>query len=62
MVGSITEERANVIAAGLAQIPQKVRWSYALLHLLADSSSVKLKFPDSSSSSLMSLKTQSYRG
>lgn len=28
MVGSITEERANVIAAGLAQIPQKVLWRF----------------------------------
>ena len=25
MVGTLTEERANMIAAGLAQIPQKVR-------------------------------------
>lgn len=28
MVGSLTEERANVIAAGLAQIPQKVLWRF----------------------------------
>ncbi|KAL6041691.1 hypothetical protein STEG23_009883 [Scotinomys teguina] len=28
MVGTLTEERANVIAAGLAQIPQKVLWRY----------------------------------
>ncbi|XP_052591886.1 UDP-glucuronosyltransferase 2B31-like isoform X2 [Peromyscus californicus insignis] len=28
MVGTLTEERANVIAAGLAQIPQKVLWRF----------------------------------
>uniref|UniRef100_A0A8C8TPJ0 UDP-glucuronosyltransferase n=1 Tax=Peromyscus maniculatus bairdii TaxID=230844 RepID=A0A8C8TPJ0_PERMB len=28
MVGTLTEERANVIAAGLAQIPQKVFWQF----------------------------------
>lgn len=28
MVGGLTEERANVIAAGLAQIPQKVLWRF----------------------------------
>lgn len=28
MVGNLTEERANVIAAGLAQIPQKVLWRF----------------------------------
>ncbi|XP_005359465.1 UDP-glucuronosyltransferase 2B31-like isoform X2 [Microtus ochrogaster] len=28
MVGAVTEERANVIAAGLAQIPQKVLWRF----------------------------------
>uniref|UniRef100_A0A8C6MQ97 UDP-glucuronosyltransferase n=1 Tax=Mus spicilegus TaxID=10103 RepID=A0A8C6MQ97_MUSSI len=28
MVGSLTEERANVIAAGLAQIPQKILWRF----------------------------------
>ncbi|KAL6041692.1 hypothetical protein STEG23_009884 [Scotinomys teguina] len=28
MVGTLTEERANVIAAGLAQIPQKVPWRF----------------------------------
>ncbi|XP_021045296.1 UDP-glucuronosyltransferase 2B4-like isoform X2 [Mus pahari] len=28
MVSSLTEERANVIAAGLAQIPQKVLWRF----------------------------------
>ncbi|XP_035308699.1 UDP-glucuronosyltransferase 2B4-like isoform X3 [Cricetulus griseus] len=28
MVGKLTEERANVIAAGLAQIPQKVLWRF----------------------------------
>ncbi|XP_059131141.1 UDP-glucuronosyltransferase 2B31-like isoform X3 [Peromyscus eremicus] len=28
MVGTLTEERANVIAAGLAQIPQKVFWRF----------------------------------
>ncbi|XP_040602524.1 UDP-glucuronosyltransferase 2B31-like isoform X3 [Mesocricetus auratus] len=28
MVGNLTEERANVIAAGLSQIPQKVLWRF----------------------------------
>ncbi|XP_050005661.1 UDP-glucuronosyltransferase 2B31-like isoform X1 [Alexandromys fortis] len=28
MVGTLTEERANMIAAGLAQIPQKVLWRF----------------------------------
>ncbi|XP_036057028.1 UDP-glucuronosyltransferase 2B9-like isoform X2 [Onychomys torridus] len=28
MVGTLTEERANVIAAGLAQVPQKVLWRF----------------------------------
>ena len=32
MVGTLTEERANVIAAGLAQIPQKVRNCASVWH------------------------------
>ncbi|XP_029400880.1 uncharacterized protein LOC110330325 [Mus pahari] len=32
MVGSITEERANVIAAGLAQIPQKVSYRVSAIN------------------------------
>ena len=32
MVSNLTEERTNMIAAGLAQIPQKVRYSASEIH------------------------------
>ena len=39
MVGTLTEERANVIAAGLAQIPQKVRNHASVWHPHRDGNS-----------------------